>query len=109
MHVGGAPRRKVRTTVQANANQDIYILIRLSKFQKWHNSYNKRPKGPHIVHLSTICHHFCLLIGPENTKLVEDVEILLPVKFRLNSVQRFERRSRKCLSQSEARMAILFF
>ena len=27
----------------------------------------------------------------------------------LNSVQRFQRRSRKCLSQSEARAAILFF
>ena len=26
--------------------------------------------------------HFCLLIGPKNTNLVEDVEILLPVKFR---------------------------
>ena len=26
--------------------------------------------------------HFCLLIGPKNTKLAEDVEILLPVKFR---------------------------
>ena len=26
--------------------------------------------------------HFCLLIGPQNTNLVEDVEILLPVKFR---------------------------
>ena len=25
---------------------------------------------------------FCLLISPKNTKLVEDVEILLPVKFR---------------------------
>ena len=96
-------------------------------------------------------------IGPKNTNLVEDVEILLPVKFRwipfsgfrgevenvsanqrpgrpacfsnrpkkhklgrgrwdlascqvsLNSVQRFQRRSRKCLSQSEARTAILFF
>ena len=93
----------------------------------------------------------------KNTNLVEDVEILLPVKFRwipfsgfrgevenvsanqrpgrpscfsnrpekhklgrgrwdlascqvsLNSVQRFQRRSRKCLSQSEARAAILFF
>ena len=51
---------------------------------------NKRPKGPHIVHLSTMCHlfweicqggHFCLLIGPNNTNMVEDVEILLPVKF----------------------------
>ena len=96
-------------------------------------------------------------IGPKNTNLVEDVEILLPIKFRwipfsgfrgevenvsanqkpgrtscfsnqpekhklgrrrwdlascqvsLNSVQRFQRRSRKCLSRSEARAAILFF
>ena len=175
---------------------------------------NKRPKGPHIVHLSTMCHLFeesakadifvywsarktqtqkrmlrsCFLssfvefrsavleekskmsqpisgqrdhlvfpIGPKNTNLVEDVEILLPVKFHwiplsgfrgevenvsanqrpgrpscfsdrpekhklgrghwdlasyevlLNSIQRFQRRSRKCLSQSEARAAILFF
>ena len=100
---------------------------------------------------------FCLLIGPKNTNLVEDVEILLPVKlcwnpfsgFRgevenisanqkpgwpscisnrqekdklgrgrwdlascqlsLNSVHPFQRRSRKCLSQSEARAAILYF
>ena len=99
---------------------------------------NKRPKGPHIVHLSTMCHlfdrlaraailffqsaktqtwkrtlrsfflssfvagrsavseerskmsqpirgqggHLVFLIRPKNTNLVEDVEILLPVKFR---------------------------
>ena len=101
--------------------------------------------------------HFVFPIGPKNTNLVEDVEILLPLKFlwiplsgfrrevenvsanqrpgrpfcfsdwpekhklgrgrcdlascqvSLNSVQRFQRRSRKCLSQSEARAAILFF
>ena len=101
--------------------------------------------------------HLVFPIGPKNTNLVEDVEILLPVKFcwisfsrfrgevenvsanqrpgrpscfsdrpekhkltrgrwdlascqvLLNSVQRFQRRSRKCLSQSEARAAILFF
>ena len=101
--------------------------------------------------------HYCLMIGPKNTNLVEDIEILPPIKFRwitfnglrgevenvsanqrpgrpsclsdqpekhklgswrenlascqvsLNSVQRFQRRSRKCLSQSEARSAILFF
>ena len=95
-------------------------------------------------------------IGSENTNVVEDVEILLPVKFRWipfsgfreevenvsanqrpgrpscfsdrpekhkigrgrwdlassqvswNSVQRFQRRSRKCLSQSEAKVAIFF-
>ena len=101
--------------------------------------------------------HLVSLISPKNTNLLEDVEILLPVKFRwipfsgfrgevekclsqsgpgrpscfsdqlkkhklgrghwdlascqvsLNSLQRFQRRSRKCLSQSEARAAILFF
>ena len=99
---------------------------------------------------------FCLLIGLKNTKLVEDVEILLTVKFRwilfssirevenvsanqrpgqpscfsyrhekdefgrghwdlasfqvsLNSIQQFQRRSRKYLSQSGTRDAILFF
>ena len=103
------------------------------------------------------CGHLVFQIGTKNTNLVEDIEILLPVKFRqipfscfrgevenvsanqkpgwpsyfsdqpekhklgrgrwdlascqvsLNSVQLFQRRSRKCLSQSEARAAILFF
>ena len=98
-----------------------------------------------------------LFFGPKNTNLVEDVEILLPIKFRWvrfsgfrgevenvsanqmsgrpfcfsdrpekhklgrgrcdlapcqiswNSVQQFQRRSRKCLSQSEVRVAIFFF
>ena len=100
--------------------------------------------------------HFCLLISTKNTNFVEDIEVLLPVKFRwipfsgfrevknvsanqrpgrpscfsdwpekhilgrgswnlascqvsLNTVLRFQRRSRKCLGQSEARAAILFF
>ena len=127
---------------------------------------NKRPKGPHIVHLSTMCHLFEESVKADifvyssarkNTNLVEAVEILLPVKFlwipfsgfrgevenvsanqrpgrpsffsdqpkkhklgrglwdldscqvSLNSVKRFQRRSRKCLNQSEARVAILFF
>ena len=99
--------------------------------------------------------HLVFPIGPKNTNLVEDLEILLPVKFRwilfsgfrgevenvsanqrpgrpscfsdrpekhklgrgrwdlascqvlLNSVQWFQR-SRKCLSESETRAAILF-
>ena len=102
-------------------------------------------------------YHLVFPISPKNTNLVEDVEILLPIKFRripfsgfrvenknvsanqrpgrpscfsdqpekhklsggrwdlascqvsLISVQRFQGRSRKCLSQSEARAAILFF
>ena len=128
---------------------------------------NKRPKGPHIVHLNTMCSLFeesvraailFFRLARKNTNLVEDVEILLPVAFRwipfshvrrkvenvlanqrpgrpscfpigpktqfkldrgrwdlascqvsLNSVQRIQRRSRKYLSQSEARAAILFF
>ena len=101
--------------------------------------------------------HLVFPIGPENTHLVENVGILLFIKFHwilfsdfrgevenvsanqrpgppscfsdrpekhklgrgrwdlascqvsMNSVQRFQRRSRKCLSQSEARAAILFF
>ena len=53
--------------------------------------------------------HLVFPIGPKNTNLVEDVEILLPGQVSLNSVQGFQRRSRKCLSQSEARAAILFF
>ena len=39
--------------------------------------------------------HLVFPIGPKNTNLVEDIEILLPVKFSLNSVQRLQRRSRK--------------
>ena len=38
--------------------------------------------------------HLCFLIDPKNTHLVENLEYLLPIKFR------------KCLSQSEARAAI---
>ena len=52
---------------------------------------------------------FCFPFSPKYTNLVEGVEILLPIKFSLNSVQRFQRRSWKCLSQSEDRAAILFY
>ena len=47
-------------------------------------------KGPHIVHLKAMCHlcgrigqggHLGFLIGPKSTNLVEDVEILIQVKF----------------------------
>ena len=50
--------------------------------------------------------HIVFAIGPNNTNLVEDVS---SCQVSLNSVQQFQRRSRKCLSQSEARAAILFF
>ena len=38
--------------------------------------------------------HLVFPNGPKNTNLVEGAEFLLPVS--LNSVQRFQRRSRKC-------------
>ena len=79
---------------------------------------NKRPKGPHIVHLSTMCHLMNRLaraailffpIGMKNTNLVEDVEDLASCQISSDCVQQFQRRCRKGLSQSEARTAILFF
>ena len=53
--------------------------------------------------------HLVFPIVPKSTNLVEDVEILLPIKFRWILFSGFKRKSRKCLSQSEARAAILFF
>ena len=35
--------------------------------------------------------HFVFQIGPKNTNLVEDVEILLPVKFRWKPLNRIQR------------------
>ena len=78
---------------------------------------NKRPKGPHIVHLSTMCHLFGGLArvailffrSAEKHKLGRGHWDLASCQVSLNSVQRFQRRSQKCLSQSEARAAILFF
>ena len=46
---------------------------------------------------------------PEKHKLGRGRCDLASCQVSLNSVQRFQRRSRKCLSQSEARAAILFF
>ena len=37
--------------------------------------------------------YLVFLISPNNASLVEDVEILLPVKFFFNSTQRFQRKS----------------
>ena len=125
---------------------------------------NKRPKWPHIVHLSTMCHLFngsaratvfvdwskhklgrgrwdiakydkfrwipfsgfrkevenvsvnqwpgrpsCFSDRPEKHKLGRGHSDLASCQFSLNSVLRFQRRSRKCLSKSQARAAILFF
>ena len=66
------------------------------------------PKNKNLLEDVVILYgHLGFLIGAKNTSLVEDIELLLSVSE--NSVQRFQRISQKCLSQSEARAAILFF
>ena len=52
--------------------------------------------------------HFYLLFHPKNTNFVEDVKILPPVKFNWIPFSGFRGKVEKCLSQSEARAAILF-
>ena len=78
---------------------------------------NKRPKGPHIMHLSTMCHLFeesakvdiyVYWSARKKTKLGRGRWDLASCQVSLNSIQRFQRRSRKCISQSEARAAIFF-
>ena len=61
-------------------------------------SANQRPVRPS-----------CFPIGPKKHKLGRGRWDLASCQVSLNSVQRFQRRSRKCLSQSETRAAILFF
>ena len=46
---------------------------------------------------------------PQNTNLIEDVEILLPVKFRWIQFSSFRGKNRKYISKSEARLVILVF
>ena len=55
------------------------------------NNKTKRPKGPHNMHLSTMCYLFdgsarvtifVYWSAKKTANLVEDVEILLPVNFR---------------------------
>ena len=52
--------------------------------------------------------NFYSLFGPKNTNLVEDVKPLLLVKFRWIQFRGFRGKVKICLSQSEARAAILF-
>ena len=61
-------------------------------------SANQRPGRP-----------FCFSDRPKKHKYGRGRWNLASCQVSLNSIQRFQRRSRKCLSQSEARAAILFF
>ena len=89
----------------------------MSMFLKLIWEPNKRPKGSHNVHLSTMCNLFDGLTGrpflytyrPEKHKLGRGCWDLASCQVSWNSVQGFERKCWKWLSQSEARAAILFF
>ena len=78
-HMGKKNRSKNLVT---NVGSFCPVKLHLSSVR----AKNKRPKGSHIVHLSTMCHIYChilfFLIGPKNTNLVEDIEILLSINFR---------------------------
>ena len=67
-----ARRRKVgaQTLFQEKRNQEAQRAIYRAPEYNVPHSWRIGQRG-----------HFCLLIGPKNTNLIEDVEILLPVKF----------------------------
>ena len=75
---------------------------------------NQATNGPHIVHLSTMCHLFdrsaiFLYWSAEKNKLGRGRWDHAVCQLSLNSVQRFQRRSRKYLRQSKTEADILFF
>ena len=69
--------------------------------QGGHLVFRIRGQGGHL--------HSCFSDQLEKHKLGTGRCDLASFQVSLNSVQPFQRRSRKCLSQSEARVAILFF
>ena len=80
-------------------------------------SWIKGPKGPHSVHLNTMCHFFdrsvraaiLFFLTALKRKLGRGRWHLTSCQVSLNSVQKFMRKYRKCLSESEASVTILIF
>ena len=95
-----------RPKKNTNLVEDVEILLPIkfrwipfSGFREVENdSANQRPGRPS-----------CFSDRPEKHKLGRGRWDLAPYKVSLNSIQRFQSISRKCISQSEARAAILFF
>ena len=77
-----------------------WILLSIFRGKVENASANQRPGGPS-----------CFSDRPEKHNLKENVEIMLPVMFRWIPFNGLggEVSSRKCLNQSEARAAVLFF
>ena len=55
------------------------VLKNNNEFFELQISFNKRPKGPHIVHLSTMCHLFDGLARERKSKMSQPIrgQILL--------------------------------
>ena len=92
---------------KTNLEEDIEILLPVEfrwipfcgfREEVENVSDNQRPGRPS-----------CFSDQREKHKLGRGLWDLASCQVSLNSFQRFQRRSRKCLSQSEARAAILFF
>ena len=96
--------RSARKTQTCMTDAEILFHVKFRwipfcSFRKVENvSANQKPGRPS-----------CFSNRPENHKLGRGRWYLVFCQVSLNSVQRFQRRSRKCRSKSEARAAILFF
>ena len=91
----------------ANLIEDVKILFPV-KF-RWIPFSRFRGKVENVPANQRLGRPSCFSDRPEKHKLVRGRWDLASCQVSLNSVQPFQRRSRKCPSQSEARAAILFF
>ena len=90
-----------------NLVEDVEILLPV-KF-RWILFSGFRGEGENVSANQRPGRPSCFSDLPEKHKLGRGRWDLASCQVSLNSLQRFLRRSRKCLSQSEAREAILFF
>ena len=125
-HYSHPQGRRYLVTKSLEMKWNDCMNLKFGPFAMWHwplrndlesrSKWSERPKGPHIVHLSTMCHLFDRLAGAAififfglNNTNMERCWGLASCQVSLNSVQQFQRRSLKCLSLSNPRAAILFF
>ena len=79
-----------QNSTKLDGKQDLHIFYRVCIFLA--DRKTRGPKSHNVISCTRVQYatfwqndqggHFCILIDPKNINLVEDVEILLPVKFR---------------------------
>ena len=92
-------------TKNTNLVEEVEILLPIVEFCSAVSEEKSQMSQP----IKGLGDHLVFTIGQKNTNLAEDFEILLPVKFHWILFSGFRGEVKKCLSQSEARAAILFF